>query len=57
MQDCEFFMLGQKLAGAGCDPSEIERILKEQAHHARSRDDRLRQIPSILKSLQAYGKV
>ncbi len=52
----EFFRLGLKLAGAGCDHSEIMSILKEQARYARSPDERLNQVPSILKSLQTYIK-
>ena len=51
----EFFKLGLKLAGVGCDQSEIVSILKEQAHYARSPDERLNQIPSnidVLASLQ-----
>jgi hypothetical protein len=55
--DHGFFTLGLKLAGAGCDPSEIASILKEEAPNARSPNERLTQIPSILQSLRAYSKV
>jgi len=52
----EFFNLGLKLASAGCDQSETETNLQEQAQYARSKNDRLRQIPTIIKSLIEHGK-
>ena len=49
-----FFNLGLKLARAGCDQSETVKVLQEQAQSARSREDRLRQIPNNRR--MAYGK-
>ena len=48
----EFFMLGLRLAQAGCDQSEIASILRDQAQYGHSPDERRKQIPSILSSLQ-----
>jgi hypothetical protein len=51
-----FFRLGMSLQCAGMEPYEIESILEQEAGHARSPDDRRRQIPSILASLGKSGR-
>ena len=53
----EFFKLGSRLVGAECDQSEITSILHDQARYAHSPNERLKQIPSILSSLQNYWKI
>ena len=45
----EFFILGVRLAQAGCDQSEIASILQDQANYAHSPDERRKQINTIIK--------
>ena len=47
-----FFLLGVKLKGAGCDAFCIRETLNQEAFYANTPKDRIRQIPSILNSLK-----
>jgi hypothetical protein len=46
-----FFRFGLELRKAGLSPREIRAILIEEAHHARSRRDRIAQIKGIVATL------
>jgi hypothetical protein len=47
-----FFSLALSLRSAGMSPEEIESKLEEQAQFGRSPDERKKQIPGIMQSLQ-----
>jgi len=51
MGNTAFFIFATKLEKAGMNDSEIELTLKEEADYGRSPDERIRQIPSIMDSL------
>jgi hypothetical protein len=55
--DGEFWMLGVRLRDLGMAPYEIESLLKQEAgKNPRSKQDRKRQIPSIVKNLFSRTK-
>ena len=50
-----FFDLAFSLLSTGMNFQEIEETLHAEAHHARSPQKRLAQIPSIISSLRTYA--
>lgn len=56
MGNAGFFELGKELYCSGYDRSEVKTILERQAAFARSPDERLRQIKSILDNCDSYRR-
>ena len=50
----KFFELGLKLRSAGCSPQEIAAILQGEAACAQHPEERHKQIPSIMSSLESH---
>jgi len=51
-----FWGLSTRLAAAGCTEGNVQEILLEEAHYARSPEERLKDIPRILRQLRGEGK-
>jgi hypothetical protein len=52
-----FFELGLRLASAGMSRADVERTLDAEAVHAHTPADRRRQVTTILRSLEDYGRL
>jgi hypothetical protein len=48
--------LSTRVAAAGCSEGKVQEILLEEAHYARSPEERLKDIPRILRQLRDEGK-